>query len=403
MSKAVHTFTLFILGFLMVLLFFVRCDFGQKNELVPAEPIAKAYDGMAFAGSESCKSCHKTIYENHVNTPHYQTSHKVYKDSMYGDFTDKNTLKLNDSIHFIMTAEDVLYQSGFKDGTLIQKEPFDVVIGSGTKGQTFLYWKDSKLYQLPVSYLVGKDKWIHSPGYANDRIHFNRAVVPNCLECHATYAKNHLPMDFNSNSYIKNEIIWGVDCESCHGPALKHVNAHRLDPELKKAKQISNIASLTRQQQLDACAKCHSGLRKPLNMPFTFRTGDKLSSFRAPNYRPLDTTSIDVHGNQYGLLTASECFKKSEALNCTTCHNTHKNERRAIAQFSEKCISCHNAIESHTTKLNDQMKTNCIDCHMPSLTTSAITFNGLDSIKIRTHKIGIYEDISKQINQFLEQ
>jgi len=62
-------------------------------------------------------------------------------------------------------------------------------------------------------------------------------------------------------------------------------------------------------------------------MPFTFKTGDKLSSFRMPNHRPIDSTTIDVHGNQYGLLTASACFKKSEALNCTTCHNAHENQR----------------------------------------------------------------------------
>jgi hypothetical protein len=31
-------------------------------------------------------------------------------------------------------------------------ERFDYVIGSGGKGQTYLYWKGDLLFQLPVSY-----------------------------------------------------------------------------------------------------------------------------------------------------------------------------------------------------------------------------------------------------------
>ena len=51
------------------------------------------------------------------------------------------------------------------------------------------------------------------------------------------------------------------------------------------------------------------------------------------------------------------------------------------------------------------MKTNCIDCHMPVLSSSSLTIEALDikgktksdSLKVRTHKIGIYTDISNRI------
>lgn len=35
-----------------------------------------------------------------------------------------------------------------------RKEQIDLVIGSATKGQTYLYWKQNGLFELPVSYWV---------------------------------------------------------------------------------------------------------------------------------------------------------------------------------------------------------------------------------------------------------
>jgi len=401
MYKPNETLAIYLTLFLCAILFFCRCNFGSRSNTGLLEPIATTYHGLEFAGSKACITCHEDVYRQHLETPHYSSSQWVTKENVFGDFTSHNTLKINDSIVYKMTAEDSLYQSGYINGTLIRKEPFDIVVGSGNKGQTYLYWDKSRLYQLPVSTLTDGNRWINSPGYSNDRIHFDRAVIPNCLECHTTFAKNRLPTDFNSNRYVKNEMILGIDCESCHGPSLQHVNAHIKNPELKDAQHIKDIKTLTQQQQLDACARCHSGLRNPLKMPFTFKTGDKLSSFRMPNHRPIDSTAIDVHGNQYGLLTASACFKKSEALNCTTCHNPHENQRDNLSAFSEKCMSCHQDTTTHKVALTEAMKSNCIDCHMPALNSSAIAFKGLDlndsiktdSIKVRTHKIGVYTHI----------
>jgi len=407
MFKSGKFYSLFVLGLLFSILFCVRCNSGVKETMVPIEPIATAYNGLEYAGSQTCITCHDDIYNQHLKTAHFNTSQLASKEKIIGDFMDNNTLKLNDHILFKMTDEDKLYQSAFVDEKLVRKEPFDIIIGSGTKGQTYLYWNKTRLYQLPVSYWKASENWIHSPGYLNNKVFFDRSVIPNCLECHTTFSKNHIPNDFNSNVFVKKEILFGVDCESCHGPSAKHVNAHIINPKLKKAQHISDIKTLSQQQQLDACAKCHSGLRKPLQMPFTFKTGDKLNDFLKPKYKQKDLETLDVHGNQYGLLTASQCFKKSESMNCSTCHNPHKNERGSLKQFSEKCIGCHQDSGIHKFKIEDQMKENCIDCHMPLLASSAITFKELDetkadSLKVRTHKIGIYDDVSKKIQAHIK-
>lgn len=407
MTKSVQSKLILLLVLLLSVLCYVRCNYANNSGLVPFEPIATAYDGSQYAGSETCMRCHEDIYKLHLQTPHYSTSQNIDKDKVIGDFFENNnTLEISNGIVYKMTDEGKLYQTAYQDGKHVRKEAFDITVGSGTKGQTYLYWDDTKLYQLPVSSLKNGNKWILSPGYSDENVRFDRAVIPNCLQCHATFAKNRLPSDFKSNSYVKKEVIFGVNCESCHGPALTHVNAHVTNPELKEAQHILDITTLNRQQQLDACAKCHSGLKKPLKKPFTFKTGDNLNSYKIPNYRPIDTSTVDVHGNQYGLLTASKCFKKSAFLNCTTCHNPHDNERDRIVQFSQKCISCHQDFGNHKIALNTTMQENCIDCHMPLITSSAITFSGLntenDSIKVRTHKIGIYQDISEVLYKNLK-
>ena len=71
-------------------------------------------------------------------------------------------------------------------------ERFGLVIGSGGKGQTFLFWKSDLLFQLPVSYWneVG---WVNSPGYRDGVAYFDRPVNSRCLECHGTYFESLAP------------------------------------------------------------------------------------------------------------------------------------------------------------------------------------------------------------------
>src|ERR1044072_6592225 len=71
--------------------------------------------------------------------------------------------------------------------TVSLAERFDIVIGSGRKGQTYLYWdKNDQLFQLPVSYWTEVASWVNSPGYGDTSIEFSRPAPPRCLACHAS-------------------------------------------------------------------------------------------------------------------------------------------------------------------------------------------------------------------------
>jgi hypothetical protein len=56
-------------------------------------------------------------------------------------------------------------------------------------------------------------------------------------------------------------------------------------------------------------------------------------------------------------------------MTCNTCHDAHKSQRGELSFYSQKCMSCHtdlNVIGGVThRRLGMQVKTNCVDCHMP--------------------------------------
>jgi hypothetical protein len=362
-----------------------------------------------FAGSAACASCHKDIYESHIKTAHYLDSRPASKKFIKGNFSSgENKFVYNQWMEVRLEKKgNGLFQTAYINGVETESQPFDIVIGSGRKGQTYLYWNENKLFQLPVSYYTPLNTWCNSPGYSTNFIRFNRMIPAECLECHGTYAK--VEEDANNEPvYDKSQIIFGIDCERCHGPAADHVAFHTAHPEEKTAKNIIIIKDLTRQQRLDACALCHSGFRKEIQPRFSFVTGDNLDEHSIASYSSDSISSLDVHGNQYGLLLSSKCFKRSN-LDCASCHNPHVNEANSFKIFSQRCVACHVETKHTFTSQNKelQLSDNCIDCHMPLLPSQAITLT-VDNSKqnvpdmVRTHRVAIYPEVTKKILEQLK-
>ena len=149
------------------------------------------------------------------------------------------------------------------------------------------------------------------------------------------------------------------------------------------------------------CAVCHAGAREPVAPAFYYKPGSKLSDFLRPDESVPDVNQVDVHGRQYQLLAASKCFLQSKDLTCSSCHNTHIQQRDNLENFSRLCMNCH-ADPDHsalkmTASIQANMVNNCIDCHMPARPSTIITMQsqtGKASIPalVRTHYISIYAD-----------
>ena len=404
--KHIRTNHLVIAGHFLALIVGISTCTGIGNEDDPSGIVHSS--GREFAGSESCAACHQSIAETHSHTPHYLTSRPADKSSVKGSFdSSQNLLVFSGRLKVAMEeTQSGLFQKAIVDGVEVEKKPFDITIGSGRQGQTYLYWEDNALFQLPVSYYAPLHIWTNSPGYPPDQIVFNRNIPARCMECHSTYAKVGKTVGANE-TFDRNQIMLGVDCERCHGPAAQHVNFHRKYPGTKEAKHIVNPAKLSRQQKLDNCALCHSGIRDNIMPSFSYLVGESLDDYSFPATAADSAATLDVHGNQYGLLTSSKCFRLSE-MDCSSCHNVHVQETNQAAVFSARCMNCHQRGTDRFCKQPELpglvLSNNCIDCHMPELPSRQVFVQASENVKptpffVRTHLVGVYE---KQIRSFLE-
>lgn len=400
--------TIFII--VIIVLFLTRCIDHGKNETVAIAIKNDSY--KKFAGSASCKTCHKNIYDTHIHTAHYLTTHAAAKQYIIGSFeNDSNKFAYNDKNLVAMEQRDSgFYQVAYINGIEKAARRIDIVIGSGVMGQSFLNWQINSLFQLPITYFSAAKQWSNSPGYPN-KIIFNRPVSSRCLECHSTFANVTSALDVEPEQFDRTQMILGVDCEKCHGPAAEHVAFQTQNPTVTTAKFITNPARLSRQQNLDLCASCHGGRLIKTRPSFEFTVGDTLSHFFKQDTTIPNADNIDVHGNQYGLLRASKCFRMSETMTCNTCHNTHENERGKSALYIQRCMTCHNKEHETFCKLTpsagDIIKKHCIECHMPLKPSRAIAVflpggSAPTAALIRSHFISTYPEETKKVLHYIK-
>ncbi|MGB6979700.1 MAG: multiheme c-type cytochrome [Candidatus Acidiferrales bacterium] len=370
----------------------------------------------AFAGDEACRTCHQNKFDSYHKTAHHLTSRPPSAQSISGKFTPgSNTMETIDpSLHFQMEARP----SGFYQTAVIGDPPhaklhsarIDIVVGSGTKGQTYLSWRGNALFQLPVSYWVDLGQWVNSPGYLDGTANFDRPIPPRCLECHATYIKAVSDSPFE-NHYFADTLMVGISCERCHGPGRAHVEKYRalegpgpasatpgansgtaIDSDEAGNSTIVNPANLPRDRAMDVCGQCHGGLGEPVTPAFTYTPGEPLAEHIKLQV-PDPSVKIDVHGNQVELLERSKCYQSSATMTCATCHDVHARERPA-ASYSTTCLTCHKAENCGMyPKLGSAIAANCIDCHMPVQQSNLIVSDSDAHVvraRVRNHWIKVY-------------
>lgn len=348
---------------------------------------------------DKCLSCHQA-QKDYLATAHHLTSRLPTRESIAGRFGEgENILKTSEpELHYRMEAKkDGFYQTALlrvSPDTVTISERFDLVIGSGRKGQTYLYWgKGDQLFQLPVSYWTELAKWVHSPGYDDKSVNFSRPILPRCLECHATFFESILdPLALNR--YRKANYILGISCDRCHGPGQKHV-ALQLAKTAKSSEQaIVNPAKLPRRAQLGLCALCHGGIGIAKAPTFSYTAGNDLEKFIHLEV-PGPSDALDVHGNQVALLERSRCFQSSN-MTCSTCHNVHIPQRDVVV-FSASCLKCHKTQSCGLfRKKGRQIAGKCIDCHLPNQRSNMI-ISSRDGRRVqpsvRNHWIKVYPEL----------
>jgi len=197
----------------------------QESNAAAEETFISKYKFADFAGSASCRNCHKNIYEDHIKTGHFHTSEIATAQNIAGSFdTAKNKVFFSTGGQINMEKLDSgFYQTAYVKGKKRNCERFDIVVGAATQGQSYMSWDKNKLYQLPVTFFTRVNSWTNSPGYPN-HIAFNRPITSRCLECHTTFAEKLSALNAEPELFDPHKMLLGVTCEKCHGPGAKHVD-----------------------------------------------------------------------------------------------------------------------------------------------------------------------------------
>ncbi|WP_436716349.1 multiheme c-type cytochrome [Roseiconus lacunae] len=377
----------------------VGVEIPFKPGHVPTSPpdLDPIHQNPGFLGAQACRECHESIYQSFIQTAHHRTSRKATPDNIAGSFeTPDNELFTRDpEVWFEMIRRDQKSFQRVRFFDWMFEVPIDITVGSNLLGESYLYWHGDKLYQLHASYLTESDVWANSPGYVDGDAVFSREIHTACLECHATY----IDARQDDEHFTPGSLILGVSCERCHGPGKDHVDFHKANPTSDQAYQITVPSNLTRDQQMQVCGQCHTGV-KPLLDPlgFKFRPGDRLE-----DHYELTASSSGANGvhtsNQMERLSQSRCFTET-SMACVDCHNPHQNDRGRLDVFSKRCLECHEV--SHcgaADRVGEGIEGNCIDCHMPRRATenmSIETASGDVFPPLRDHYIRVDDEATSE-------
>lgn len=181
-----------------------------------------------------------------------------------------------------------------------------------------------------------------------------------------------------------------ISCESCHGPASKHIE----DPE----SPIFNASHSDPIRSNEVCFQCHMSGRdkrpetqnlqskdlwmdakdypsgyepgKPLinyKLPAPFSLGKETKEFWANGAAKKNRTQGNeyIHDRMY-----------AHGITCINCHDPHKLTNTAQKpQGNDACMKCHSfgsiigphqdTLEAHTNHKADSIGSSCIECHMP--------------------------------------
>lgn len=264
-----------------------------------------------------------------------------------------------------------------------QSIPISFVVGSGSRGRSYITQHDERLFQSPITWYVEDQTWDLSPGYApSGHQRFERVLSESCLSCHAGKI-NFLEDQTNRYNAAQPFQELSIGCERCHGPGRQHVDAHR-QGRVSTDQYIVNPQKLASRERNSVCYQCHlSGKHRVLRYgkrPRDFRPGQPLRDIWT-----VFVTGTGVSQDQQARLTsnveqmhASRCFQQSNGkMGCTSCHDPHyhpKSEERT-AYYRARCLRCH---EQHGCSLPAAERNappalnSCKHCHMQKLVTSDI-------------------------------
>jgi hypothetical protein len=308
-----------------------------------------------YVGPAVCAECHET-------QAHGQGQHSMAHTAMVP--TDSPVLKDSEAKFQIGPYSYKISRVGDREiytvanGGNSVSIPLIWAFGSGSRGQSYLFRYEGKLYEGRISFFHDRGFNITPDHPETPSASLPLALgrqIPNdeevkCFGCHtvASTTKGH---------FDASQLMPGISCEGCHGPGAAHVALARSGTTVPGL--IYNPGRLSSVQSVDFCGACHR----------TWWDVSYLTDIRTVRFPALR-------------LEKSKCWGNGDKrLTCAACHNPHQPLQRESTAYDAKCLSCHQAksagpahtLTNVTVAANEQPSapacrtgtSNCVSCHMP--------------------------------------
>ncbi len=361
--------------------------------------IANATPQNDYADTAACATCHARIYQSWQKTGMARSLRRPDAANSIEDFTTRNRYyhRASDTWFEMLRRNGRYYQRrwqiGFGDKeTNIDELAVDFIMGSGSHVRTYLHQTASGILQeLPLAWYSEKGGyWAMNPGYDQpDQPNSRRKISYECMFCHNSYPQ--IPAgheQLQAEPRFAGALPEGIDCQRCHGPALRHVEIARTAGASAQSIRaaIVNPSRLSPERREEVCFQCHletTSLQFTHSIanydrgPFSYRPGEPLANFILYFDHAPRTTSAAQNDDRFEIVNSayrlrmSPCYIRSRgALQCTTCHDPHGG---SAPGYNRVCRDCHAAAFAREIVTGRHTaEADCVGCHMPKRRTQDV-------------------------------
>ena len=358
-----------------------------------------------FAGSATCAACHADQYQRWAGSTHGRAGGEPGPETVIAPFDgtpitfrDGTVLPVVDSTGrylFVVRQEGRPQVTISVDGVIGGGH----MLGGGTQGFA-TRMADGTARFVPFDYSRQLDAWFCNTGTRSARgwvpITAQMALADcgdwpptrvlgtleqfaNCQACHGSQITARLEPG------VGFETRWtalNIDCESCHGPARRHVelmtgaDAGASDPaDIGLPSRVTDGV----EESLETCFQCHS-VKDVVQEGYL--PGARLTDYYALKLPTLGGEPYLPDGRvrnfaYQGTHLSSSCYVDGN-MTCVSCHEPHglgywDINRMPLADETDdrQCTSCHTAKaaapEAHTFHPPNSPGARCVNCHMPYL------------------------------------
>jgi len=352
-----------IYSFFLILIILSSCNNKQEQYKLVNNEVHTYVDG--YVGDDKCKTCHEKEYDLWRGS-HHDLAMQIANDStVLGNFNDISTT-IDGVTYFFSKKELNFYVDITEIDGSENRYKIDYTFGVTPLQQYMVDFDKGKKQVLRVTWDVIEKKWYHQyPGdkiAAHDWLHWTRGAQnwnTMCAECHSTNLKKNYFVEKDSFHTTYSSI--NVSCESCHGPAEKHMKWASIDPNSGNHYMLEGR---TQMDQLNQCAPCHARrakLTKNLEPGNIFEDQYLLQPISSRFYH--GDGQIDEEDYVFGSFVQSKMYHNN--IKCNDCHNVHSLKLKL--EGNKLCMQCHvpkyNTAEHHFHEI-DTEGASCINCHM---------------------------------------